>query len=148
MRQSPLKRHARVTEQSTGRRNTALDAQFATILGASLAAVAAIWVGVYPLWRQARLRTKTAFAALFAELAHIERHYKYSAYEVENPPPYSVELRLQFAKYGTMAGSVHLRENSILGAQQIAEVLQLALFIRNTDLLLDDHLLKQGPLAD
>lgn len=45
-----------------------------------------------------------------------------------------------------MSGSTNLKELAILGPQQMAEFLQLAFVIRNTDTLIDELLSAKEPL--
>ena len=121
------------------------DSQFVgALLAAVIAAVVAAIIAVYQFWQHVNDRRKTALAALFAELAHIERHYEFSSAELRRrTPPHPPKRRLLWSKYGTVAGSSNLKENAILGPQQMAEVLQISLVIRNTDTLIDE-ILAQG----
>lgn len=118
------------------------DSAFAgTVIAAIIAAVIAVLLAYYQLRRQAEERKQAASAALFAELSHIESHYAISANEVRHStPPHPIRRRLVWSKFGAVASSANLKENAILGAQQMAEVLQLSLVIRNTDAYLDELL--------
>jgi Tfp pilus assembly protein PilE len=118
------------------------DSTFAgAVLAAIITAVFAVVIAYIQYRNQIKERKKAVTAALFAELAHIDRHYRYSAYEIsQSAPPHPVIRRLAWSKYGVMAANSNLKDNAILGAQQMAEVLQLSLVIRNTDLYLDELL--------
>ena len=109
----------------------------ATVITALVGAIAA---GA-KIWHASSERRRLAMNALFAELAHVTRHYAISAAELYNPAnTESVIRRLRWAKYGAVSGSSNLKELAILGPQQMAEFLQLSFVIRNTDILVDELL--------
>ena len=115
------------------------------------ALVAAIIGGAALVWQTLYQRTKatrTVRDALFAELGHIESHYRATSNEIvsdksRRPPP----LRLAWAKYGKVLAAENIKEYATLGAAEMEALLQLTFMIRNTDLLLD-NLSRQDTLVE
>ena len=120
--------------------NTEVLAKFTdvAVIAALLTAVLGGGAIVWQTWYQRSKTAGTARDALFAELGHIETHYKYTSAEIlsvksQRPLP----LRLSWAKFGKVSAAEHVREFAILGAFEMESLLQLSFMIRNTDLLLD-----------
>ncbi|MBD9443112.1 hypothetical protein [Pseudomonas sp. PDM04] len=112
----------------------------ATLLAALVGGI----FGGLKLWLEDSRRKAATQAALFAELVHIQRHYDITAQELGNPSNNApIRRQLRWALYGNSIGAANIKENAILGANEMARFLQLAFFIRNTDILINELLTDQ-----
>lgn len=112
-----------------------------TVIAAAITAVVAL-IGVFwQLRMQFKDRKMAATSAVAAELAHISSHYIHSSdLLVFDGPEYPMSRRLRLSKYGPTLCSKNLIDFSVLGAQEMAEYLQMSFVCRNNDLILDEYL--------
>lgn len=113
--------------------------QIIQILSIALAAVASFLVGAgLERWRKNN-NQKQMLNVLYGELQNISRHYGYVAnVSFENSFASSEKIKMIMAKYGESETlKNNLEEISFLSPNQIASLLQLTLFIRNNDIIID-----------
>jgi len=107
----------------------------ATLIGVSLAGYIAYWR--YRIEQNDKRETAVAF--IFDELLNIYEHYTYVAYETSNNLFNADDhvLYMRMSKAGPLSSATATSELGNLSAEQINELLQLNVRIRNTDLILD-----------
>ena len=116
-----------------------MDGQVNTILTVALTGVVSFLVGSGVERFRNHKKNKQMLNVLYGELLNIERHYAYvSNVKFENSPQPSEKIKMTMAKFGEVEVIENkLEEISFLSPSQIASLLQLALFIRNNDTVID-----------
>lgn len=105
------------------------------LLGAALA-----WASTfYFQWRQKQLEQRQLLTVLFGELLNIRQHYYFASSELPRGLSAKADvLALKMSRYGALAFSgSDLSHLGFLNDDDIRDLMQLALVIRNTDYSID-----------
>jgi len=116
-----------------------MDSQVNTILTIALTGAVSFLVGSGIERFRNHNKNRQMLNVIYGELLNIERHYAYvSNVNFENSSQPSEKMKMTMAKFGACEVIENkLEEISFLSPSQIASLLQLALFIRNNDTVID-----------
>jgi len=95
--------------------------------------------GIVSEKRRQKFKQRQMLSVIYGELQNVIRHYEYIAsVDFRSSPSAAEKIKLTMAKYGSSKIiTSHLEEIAFLSSDQIASLLQLAMYIRNNDMIID-----------